>query len=169
MTGACHHTQHFSFVMGSWELFCLGWPRTMGLLISVSQVARITGVSCQYLARMIFFFNTIFWWENLNREKYRFLVLQNKLYISLFSFLALWNKIVSILELKLYCVCLSFAELRVVPRALSTVGKHSTTELHLLLSSLSDALVILNFVQHWSESGWSLLKRLCSWNTRQSL
>jgi hypothetical protein len=41
----------------SWTV-CLGWPRTKILLISASQVARITGVSHQCLA----FFFFLWWW-----------------------------------------------------------------------------------------------------------
>jgi hypothetical protein len=45
MTSTCHHTQLF---IGWYEVsltFCLGWPQTMILIISTSQVARITCVS----------------------------------------------------------------------------------------------------------------------------
>jgi hypothetical protein len=44
---------------GSHELFALGWPQTMILLISASQVAGITGVShrcpayCFFLAELL--------------------------------------------------------------------------------------------------------------------
>jgi hypothetical protein len=31
--------------MGSWELFCRGWPRTMIFLSSTFHVARMTGMS----------------------------------------------------------------------------------------------------------------------------
>jgi hypothetical protein len=44
MTGAYHPAQ-LLVEMGSHELFCSGWPRTMILLISASQVAQIIGVS----------------------------------------------------------------------------------------------------------------------------
>jgi hypothetical protein len=34
MTGAHHHTQLFSIEMGVSQIFFLGWPRTVSLLIS---------------------------------------------------------------------------------------------------------------------------------------
>lgn len=42
MTDARHHSQLFSVEMGSHERFCTGWPETIILLITVSQVVRIT-------------------------------------------------------------------------------------------------------------------------------
>jgi hypothetical protein len=44
-----HGTQLFSTEMGSYELFCPGWPGTLILPISASQVARVADVSywCQ--------------------------------------------------------------------------------------------------------------------------
>jgi hypothetical protein len=41
----------FSIEMGSYKLFCPGWPKTVILPISSSQVARITGVSHRSIAR----------------------------------------------------------------------------------------------------------------------
>jgi hypothetical protein len=46
MTGMHHHIQFFSDEMGGlMNFFYPGWPRTMILPISASQVARITYVS----------------------------------------------------------------------------------------------------------------------------
>jgi hypothetical protein len=55
MTGAHHHAWLFSIDMGFQLLFCLGWPWTTILLISASQVARITGVSHWCLPHMLNF------------------------------------------------------------------------------------------------------------------
>jgi hypothetical protein len=55
MTGEHHHTQLFSVKMGSFKLFCLGWPETSFFPISASQVAKITGVSHCNLALPCFF------------------------------------------------------------------------------------------------------------------
>jgi hypothetical protein len=49
MIGVNHHTQLLSIEMGS-QYFCLSWPVTGILLVSVSQVAKITGVSHTHLA-----------------------------------------------------------------------------------------------------------------------
>jgi hypothetical protein len=46
MTGTDHHA-FFSVEIGSQELFAWGWPQTVILLISASQVASITGMSHQ--------------------------------------------------------------------------------------------------------------------------
>jgi hypothetical protein len=39
--------------MGSWELFCLGWPWTMILLLSASQVTRISGANPWCVAKIL--------------------------------------------------------------------------------------------------------------------
>jgi hypothetical protein len=52
-----HSASHFwgmrFFEMGSWELFAWGWFQTKILLISASQVARITGMSHQHPACIV--------------------------------------------------------------------------------------------------------------------
>jgi hypothetical protein len=45
MTGISHHVQLICEI-GSYELFCIGWPQTMILQISSSWVAMIRGMSC---------------------------------------------------------------------------------------------------------------------------
>jgi hypothetical protein len=45
MTGMDHHAQLFSIDIGSCKLFCLSWPGNAILLISASQIVRMTGVS----------------------------------------------------------------------------------------------------------------------------
>jgi hypothetical protein len=45
MVDTHHHPQHFSIEMGSPDLLYPSWLGTMILLISASQVARITGTS----------------------------------------------------------------------------------------------------------------------------
>jgi hypothetical protein len=54
MTGICHNTQVL-LEMGSYKLFCLGWPGTIILPISVSQIARIINMSHQNLAEVLSF------------------------------------------------------------------------------------------------------------------
>jgi hypothetical protein len=54
----CHHAQLFSVEMGFCKLFCPGWPWTVILSISVSQVARITGESHQCLVVIWFWKRT---------------------------------------------------------------------------------------------------------------
>jgi hypothetical protein len=50
MTGLYHHAQFFSVEMESRELVCLGWPGTMILPISASQVTGLIGVChCAHL------------------------------------------------------------------------------------------------------------------------
>jgi hypothetical protein len=44
MTGA-HHCTQLLIDMGSYKLFCLGWPQTAILLILPSQVARIVSAT----------------------------------------------------------------------------------------------------------------------------
>jgi hypothetical protein len=41
-TGLCHHSQHFSFEMESYEHFCLSWPETAIFPISAPCVAGMT-------------------------------------------------------------------------------------------------------------------------------
>jgi hypothetical protein len=55
MTDIHHHAQLFFFKM-RWELanFCPGWPRTVMLLISASQVARIISMSHYCPAGVLF-------------------------------------------------------------------------------------------------------------------
>jgi hypothetical protein len=50
MTDMCHHIQFFSVEIGSHKLSCLGWPGALILLISVSQISRMTGGSPWYTA-----------------------------------------------------------------------------------------------------------------------
>jgi hypothetical protein len=47
ITGVHHHAQRLLVEMGGWSLetFCKCWPGTVALLISISWIARITGVS----------------------------------------------------------------------------------------------------------------------------
>jgi hypothetical protein len=49
MTGTCHHAQLLSVEMMFWKLFCIGWPWTLVLRISVFQVATTTVVSHKHL------------------------------------------------------------------------------------------------------------------------
>jgi hypothetical protein len=44
-TRVCHYTQLLSIEMGSHKLFCWGWPGTVILPITASQVSRITGIT----------------------------------------------------------------------------------------------------------------------------
>jgi hypothetical protein len=44
----------------SWTI-CLGWPWVVILLISASQVARITGVSHQHLSVHVFLMKLFLW------------------------------------------------------------------------------------------------------------
>jgi hypothetical protein len=55
MTEVWDYTQLFSSRDGVLQTFFLGWPWTTVLLISASQVARMKGVSHQYLAYFLFF------------------------------------------------------------------------------------------------------------------
>jgi hypothetical protein len=50
MTGVCHHTQLFSIEKGVSKTILSQWPVAVILLISASQVIRITGVSHWHLA-----------------------------------------------------------------------------------------------------------------------
>jgi hypothetical protein len=43
MAGSCHYSQPISVELSSSELFCLGWPGTMILLISALCTAGMTG------------------------------------------------------------------------------------------------------------------------------
>jgi CRISPR/Cas system-associated exonuclease Cas4 (RecB family) len=54
--------------MGFHELFALGWPCTSILLISVSQVARITEVSHWYLAQRCFCMKAV-WLKIINKNE----------------------------------------------------------------------------------------------------
>jgi hypothetical protein len=53
MTSAHHHAQLFSYEMESHKLFSLDLPLSMILPISISQVARITGMSYQCSATFL--------------------------------------------------------------------------------------------------------------------
>jgi hypothetical protein len=50
------------FEVGSLELFVLGWPQTMVLLISASWVVKITGISHQHLALFHFLSGLFKFW-----------------------------------------------------------------------------------------------------------
>jgi hypothetical protein len=55
MTGMHHHIQLFLVEMESCKVFSPGWPGTMILQISASQVARITGMNHgTYLLNFVF-------------------------------------------------------------------------------------------------------------------
>jgi hypothetical protein len=75
MTGMYHCVQLLVEMGVSWT-FCLGWPQTMILLISTSQVARIIGMSHQHPAGHFIFLmkksfeSTIFkWFVSLGQGK----------------------------------------------------------------------------------------------------
>jgi hypothetical protein len=65
MTGSRYYTQLFSVEMKSGKHFCLDCPRTIILLISASQVARIIGVSHWCLAWNVFFLLNNYYSESL--------------------------------------------------------------------------------------------------------
>jgi hypothetical protein len=71
VTGTCHHTQLFSVEMGGLQnfFFCQGWPWTVMLPISVSQLAEITRLvnHCSWLG--FFFFKSTLLWSDLHSKK----------------------------------------------------------------------------------------------------
>jgi hypothetical protein len=79
------------FEIGSLQLFCSGWHWTMALLISASQVDRITGVSHWCLASscitfFFFFCSTGVWTQGLHFEPFH-----PPFFVIGFFKLGLWN------------------------------------------------------------------------------